>query len=253
MIVVRSSLNIFMHHTDWLDELGMYTVPKPLPGAAERHDIVTASSVGGPSLGQRLAATGASVLRFANPLPTNKVAARLTDGRKWLEYALVWGHTRLEFLGRLVGVDERWTMFSPSVGTKRTALRAVLTYADGSVVSVRSKAEPDDFTHFVRPFAQRRLQHDLDLTQLEDVRLNWCRYLARTRAHNTANAPLQAIALYEIRHALPPPGVDPQHHWQAENARQLPSTPTYVYDLIAERIDAVSPQTVPREEHDGSL
>jgi hypothetical protein len=243
-----------MHHMNWVDELAMFTMPYPLPAAAERAQLAgqgegtararsEGSSARYPSLSQRLSAAGASVIRFANPLPTTKTAQRLETSRAWLKYAAVWIHTRLEFVGRLIGVDERWTMFSPTVGTTRTVVRAVLSYADGTDVTVRSLVEPDDFTNFVRPFAQRRLQHDINLTQLEDVRSNWCRYLARTRPNSAFGSPLDSIGLYELRHALAPPGADAAQHWMEENARALPQAPSWRFDVTAGALTEVHVQT----------
>jgi len=229
--VVRSGLNTFMHHTTWRDDLDMYSVPLPLPGANEREAIAQRRDTRYESLSSRLLATGASVLRFANPLPPAKTRRRLTNAEAWLKYAIVWLHTRLEFGGRLIGVDQRWTMFSPTLGTTRTVIRSVLTYADGVQVSVRSRAEPDDLAAFIRPFAQRRLQHDLNLAQLDDVRLNWCRALARERSTNPTGARLQTIALYEVRYRLAAPDVDAKQHWANEQARPLPAAPSWLFDV----------------------
>lgn len=244
-IVVRSGLNTFMHHTTWRDDLDMHTVPLPLPSAVEREAIAQGRSPRYESLPSRLLATGASVLRFANPLPPHKTRRHLTDAGHWLMYAAVWVHTRLEFTGRLIGVDERWTMFSPTVGTTRTIVRTVLSYSDGVEVSVRSRAEPDDLTGFVRPFAQRRLQHDLNLTQLEDVRLNWCRWLARVRPTSSNGAPLHTIALYEVRYRLPAPDVDPTLHWQNEQERALPSAASWLFDVSTGKLSDVRKDRAP--------
>lgn len=248
-ILVRSGLNTFMHHMDWVEELGMFTVPLPLPSSAERAELESQGSPRHASLKDRLWSSASSVLRFASPLPSAHTAGRLDTERQWLKYATTWLHTRLEFVGRLIGVDERWTMYSPSVGTERKVVRAVLSYADGSTLSVRSLAEPRDFTTFVRPFAQRRLQHDINLSQLNSVRSSWCRFLADTHARHASGSPLQSIALYELRHALPPPGAESEAHWRAEDARPLPAAPSWSWDMAGKTLIEIRR---PTESHPSS-
>jgi hypothetical protein len=150
----------------------------------------------------------------------------------WLEYVAVWSHTRLEFLGRLIGVEERWTMYSPSVGTSRRVVRAILHFEDNSRLEVRSLAEPKDLTTFVRPFAQRRLQHDINIANLEDVRLGWARSLANNHRHNQHGSPLAAITLHTVKHHLAPPNVDSHEFWSIENLRTIAEPPFWRYNPV---------------------
>lgn len=232
-IVVRSTLNIGMHHMPWLDELGMYTVPFPLPAASERSDIANGRSSSYRGSSERLADSAASVLRFLSPWPSHDTAARLVSYREWLAYAAVWTHTRLEFVGRLIGVDQRWTMYSPSVGTSRKVVRAKLHYEDGTTREVRSLAEPDQLATFVRPFAQRRLQHDVNLTNITALREVWALELAQTYPRNTVGSPLLHVDLHWIRHPFAPPTVNSREYWQAENNRDLTDPPIYRLDVAA--------------------
>lgn len=248
-MVVRSSLNTVMHHLDWATELEMFTLPYPLPDARERDDIRAGKSRYA-TLTERTASSATSALRFFNPLPSAKTAPHLTSATAWLEYGVAWLHSRLEFVGRLIGVDERWTMFSPSVGTRRVAVRARLHFADGAVTEVRTRVEPDDFTNFLRPFAQRRLQHAINLTQLDDVRTGWCRALSRTHSTNESGAALLVIDLHKVRHDLAPPHSDPVAHWNAENLRPVENAPFWRCDVLNGTSEALT--TMPGSEDDGA-
>ncbi len=229
-IVLRSAFNVGMHHMPWLEELEMHTVPSALPSRTERAEIAAHRSAKYPSLGQRLLATSASVWRFAQPWPSTRTSSHLHDQASWLKYVAVWSHTRLEFLGRLIGVEERWTMYSPSVGTSRRVVRAVLHFEDHSRIEVRSLAEPEDLTTFVRPFAQRRLQHDINIANLDDVRLGWARSLASIHRQNQHGSPLAAIALHTVKHTLAPPNVDSLAFWSKENLQPIAGPPFWRYD-----------------------
>lgn len=240
-MVVRSSLNTVMHHLDWAAKLEMFTLPYPLPSQQER-DEIRGGHARYATLAPRLASSALSTLRFFNPAPTAKTALHLTSATAWLQYGVVWVHTRLEFLGKLIGVDERWTMFSPSVGTRRVAVRARLHFADGDVIEVRTPVEPDDLTNFVRPFAQRRLQHAINLTQLEDVRTSWCQALTRVHPQNGNGAALVAIDLHKVRHELAPAGADPVAHWAAENRRPPDEMPSWRCNMVTGNSEAVGPR-----------
>lgn len=241
-IVVRSTLNIGMHHTPWLKELGMYTVPFPLPAKSERSDLAHGVSASHHSLTARLADSGASVLRFFLPWPNDETAARLTSYREWLAYAAVWTHTRLEFLGRIIGVDERWTMYSPSVGTSRKVVRARLHYEDGIIREVRSLAEPDDLATFVRPPAQRRLQHDVNLTNIAALREAWALKLAKTYPRSAAGSRLLHVDLHWVRHPFAPPSVNSHEHSENEKNRSLTEPPVFRLEVAQ---DNRSPKTNP--------
>lgn len=233
-IVLRSAFNIGMHHMPWLEELEMYTVPLALPSRAERREIAEGHSSKYVSLGARLLATGASLVRFVQPLPAPRTASHLDNLTSWLHYVAVWGHTRLEFLGRLIGVEERWTMYSPSVGTSRGVVRGILHFRDGSRLEIRSLAEPADLTTFIRPFAQRRLQHDINISNLDEVRLGWARSLAKNNPHNEHGSPLTQIDLHMVQHDLAPPHVDRQEFWARENLRPVAELPFWRYDPVTD-------------------
>lgn len=234
-IVVRSTFNIQMHKLHWADELSMFTLPFALPTAQERHEIETGKSKRYDDVWSRYSASFASVLRFANPVPPEKTLAKISSGADWLKYGLLWIHTRIEFLGRLVGVDERWTMYSPTVGKTRTVARAVLWYSDGSTMEARAKTEPRDLASFVRPFSQRRLQYDINLPAMTGVRLGWSRYLARNWPQNDKGAKLEKIDFYKVAYKLPDPGQDYTKHWRSGNARKVKGEPFWRYIVATDK------------------
>lgn len=230
-IVARSAFNIGMHHMPWRAELEMHTVPLPLPAQTERLQIALGESPRYRSISERWLASAGSVFRFFQLWPSARTAAHLEHASDWLRYAAVWSHTRLEFLGRIVGVDERWTMYSPSVGTSRQVVRARLHFGDASTLEVRSLAEPSDLSGFWRSFDQRRLQHDVNLGNLEEVRLGWSRWLARSHSINAEGAPLLRIDLHFVKHPLAPPSEDARAFWRRENARPIVEPPFFRFDV----------------------
>src|SRR5690606_525076 len=139
--------------------------------------------------------------------------------------------SRAEFLGRLIGVDERWTMYSPTVGKVRTVVRAVLRYEDGSTMEARARTEPRDLASYFRPFAQRRLQCDINLPNMEGVRLGWARYLTRNYSTNHPGAPLKSADTYTVSYNLPEPGAAYGKHWRSANGRRVTAAPFWRFDV----------------------
>lgn len=234
-IVVRSAFNIQMHKLHWADELSMFTLPYALPTEQERDEIAAGKSTRYENLASRFGATFSSLLRFANPVPPEKTTAKISGAVDWLKYGLVWVHSRIEFLGRLIGVDERWTMYSPTVGKTRTVARAVLWYSDGTTMEARAKTEPRDLANFVRPFSQRRLQFDINLPTMAGTRLGWSRYLARHWSKNENGATLEKIDFYKVAYKLPEPGQDYAKHWRSGNARKVKGEPFWRYIVATDK------------------
>lgn len=250
-IIARSAFNIGMHHMPWRTELEMHTVPLPLPSPTERMQIAAGESTRYRSIGDRWLASAGSVFRFFKPWPSPRTAAHLEHAGDWLRYAAVWSHTRLEFLGRIVGVDERWTMYSPSVGTSRKVVRARLHFSDNSTLEVRSLAEPSDLGDFWRPFDQRRLQHDVNLANLDELRLGWSRWLARSHSTNTEGAPLLRVDLHLVKHPLAPPNEDARAFWRRENTRSISTPPFFSFDVAANTTSSL-PSPLDVEEAHGN-
>ncbi len=234
-IVVRSAFNVQMHKLHWADDLSMFTLPFAPPTAQERNEIVTGKVTRYEDVWSRYGASFSSVLRFANPVPAEKTLAKISTGVDWIKYGLVWVHSRIEFLGRLIGVDERWTMYSPTVGKTRSVARAVLWYSDGTTMEARAKTEPRDLASFVRPFSQRRLQYDINLPTMTGVRLGWSRYLARNWPENDTGATLEKIDFYKVAYKLPEPGQDYTKHWRSGNARKVKGEPFWRYIVASDK------------------
>src|SRR5690606_21838276 len=112
-IVSRSAFNVRMHKVEWATELSMYTLPYAFPTSKERQEIREGKSKRYPTLSKRFEASFESFLRFANPIPQEKTRKKLNSNLDLLKNATAWVHSRCEFLGRLIGDDERWTMYSP--------------------------------------------------------------------------------------------------------------------------------------------
>src|SRR5690606_28928671 len=122
-------------------------------------------------------------------------------------------------------------MYSPTVGKVRTVVRAVLRYEDGSTMEARARTEPSDLASYFRPFAQRRLQFDINLPSMEGVRLGWARYLTRKYPTNHQGSPLKSIDMYKVSYKLPDPGADYAKHWRSGNGRRVKGDPFWRFDV----------------------
>src|SRR4051812_24169366 len=87
-----------------------------------------------------------SVWTYGKPWPGPSTRARIHSGEDVGKFVLCWLTSRLEFLENLVGVNQDWPMFSPSVGRRKFISRARLTYAEGSTATVRMLSDPEDLT-----------------------------------------------------------------------------------------------------------
>jgi hypothetical protein len=161
-----------------------------------------------------------SVWNYFKPWPGPATRARIYSGADVGKFVLCWLTSRLGFLENLVGINEDWPMFSPSVGHFKYVGRAWLTYADGSTRTVRLLSDPDDLTHFSHWFQEKRLDHEGKVRPGEagaDDCLGYCNLLAHRYARNEDGAALKRIDLFRVRYDFPPPGVDARAFLEAQN------------------------------------
>lgn len=95
---------------NWYDtaaDLKMEVVPRRLPTPAEW----SGEDPSGPTFAEGISSAG----RFLLPWPRDATRARLHTPGDGARFAAAWLVTRLDACGRLVGIEQAWTMFSPDV------------------------------------------------------------------------------------------------------------------------------------------
>lgn len=212
--MVFRSFSVCYPWGDWADELDMDSKPRlRLPTRAEWADLPSEPGDGiDETRSERVWRAADSLWDFWRPWPEASARAKIhtrLDGGKW---ALAWLSSRMEFVENLVGVNEEWPMFSPSVGKFKQVPRGRLVYADGSERIVRGRCDPDDLTRYSHWFDEKILDYELAVRPGGEGRAadnrGYCNLLAHRHAVNDAGSPLVTVYLFMVRYDFPPPGED---------------------------------------------
>jgi hypothetical protein len=210
--IVFRGFSVCFPWADWAKALDMRTRPRRLPTPAEIAGRGGEASDKDPHpVRDDVLAALDSVWDFFKPWPEPAARPNLrtwADGGRW---ALVWLSSRLEFVENVLGANEEWPMFSPSVSRAQDLARARLVYADGSEKVVRSKGDPEDLTRYSHWFQEKVLDHELKVQEGEahaDDNFGWCNLLAHRYARSEAGAELTRIYLFKVRYKLAPPRAD---------------------------------------------
>lgn len=208
-MVVRSLLALTNCDTTWTAEYGIAANPEALPEPAELRQITAGEHPQGlTSTTGRLWQSVASVGPYFSPVPSEATQAKLTSTVDYGKYAITWSVTRMAFLGRLVGVDQDWPMFSPNVGNEDTLGRLRLVYADGTSEICRHTADPEDLTSFGHWFEEKPIQICLKLHRDYETRMGYCGWLTTIHKTNSAGSPLVRIEVFKVRYTYPSPSDD---------------------------------------------
>jgi hypothetical protein len=222
--MVFRGLSVLYPWEDWVGELDMRRAPVRLPTLAECNSE--------PATPEVMRAVD-SFWDFLKPWPEASARAKIhswSDGGKW---ALCWLSTRLDLFENLVGFNNEWPMFSPSVAKRKYVARARLYFESGSEKIVRARADPEDLTNFSHWWEEKILDHELKVKEGEgrvnDV-LGYCNLLSHRYPVNEAGSPLVRIRLFLVRLDLPEPGVNYREHYEKLN-REPSSTYPDFYDF----------------------
>ncbi len=236
----RSLIMLTPAEDDWIDELGMKTKPMALPSREELKQIDEGSHPDSyTSRADRWRASGKSAARYFLPYPTDNTLdkMRAADGLERVgmvgKYAMVWLSSRMGFVGRMVGVDQDWPMFSPNVGRDDTVARLKLIYDDGSEVEHRLVCDPVDLTAYSHWFEEKRLQTACKVHRDYDTRLGYCHMVAHHYARHENGAKLVRILVFKCTYNYPSANDDEQE-WLAEQTGPPPSQidpPFWEYDV----------------------
>jgi hypothetical protein len=208
--IIFRSLSVLFPWAEWADQLDMRTLPVRLSTRDEMHKLAATASPDDPYpvLDDTFVALD-SLWEFWKPWPEPAVRKKIRswpDGGKW---ALTWLSSRLDLVENVIGFNEEWPMFSPSVGRKRWLTRARLVYADGTERIVRNHGDPADLTHYSHWFEEKVLDHELKVREgRPDEAFGYCNLLRGRYPENDKGSALVKIYLYVVRYNLPHPSED---------------------------------------------
>jgi hypothetical protein len=196
--------------TDWRKQLHVQAYPVRLPTSDEVEEFARDESPADPHpVADLYLDTLDSVWDYFKPWPDPKVRGHIHDWRDCTWYAACWLSTRLRFGEHLLGFQQGWPMFSPTVKHDKTKPRARLVYADGGCRVVRLAAsDPPDLTHYSRWFVDRVNNYEMDVEPKDRVAcLGYCNLLAH-RHPTRAGQPLVRVELFLVRYYFPEPDED---------------------------------------------
>jgi hypothetical protein len=135
----------------------------------------------------------------------------------------------------VVGIDHGWPMFSPNVATSDTVARVRLVYADGSLETLHTWADPPDLTRYSRWWHKRPLHVATKMHSSADARRGFSNWVVHQYAENSAGSPLVRIDYYKIEVEYPPPSADAAEFLaaQTEANRELRGPAFWSYDVAS--------------------
>jgi hypothetical protein len=218
---------------DWFEELSMERNPLALPSRDELSQCAAGKDPKYDSKWQRYAASFKSAGRFFVPIPEETTREKIASATDAGKYALTWLGSRQEFIGRSVGVDQDWSMFSPNVGDDDTMGRLRLVYEDGSQQEYRLLCEPQDLTYYFRRFQKRYALTDNLVHKDPAARLGFCHMLARRQPVNEHGAALVTIQVFRIHYHYPSPYEDAHEFLKRQTGPpdEQVETPFWEYDV----------------------
>jgi hypothetical protein len=213
-----SLMSTLMPYKQWAKDLNMPVRPLALPTKTERQSIADRTHAEGyTSSAQRYGATARSVGRFYLPWPEATTTEQIHSATDAGRYTAVWFISRMDVIGRILGFEQTWPMFSPDVATSAEVTRFRLIFQDGTQHIQRLECDPEKRQQFHRWFAEKRQQiHQLSATD-QDARHGLCLMLAHRYAHNDQGAALKRIEVFKVVIQFAPPDVDPTQWYTAQS------------------------------------
>lgn len=225
----------------WKADYKMETIPLALPSTQEIEDIRAGVHPDGwTSVEQRYQASFASLGRFFVPGMDPNLKQDLQSPIDYVKIPLLWLESRLLFTGELIGIGQRWMMFSNFV-TEYKLPRFELVYEDGSKKAHRSECDPpEDLLQPVYPFwfNEKLLRPCYDTLTHPETRLGYFNFLQHKYQVNEAGSRLAHISLYEATYYFLPIGEEPKEWYQQQSgppADQIRG-PLWNYDVQTNEI-----------------
>jgi hypothetical protein len=207
-MVTRGLILLTPADDDWFDELAMESNPLALPSRDELRQCASGENPDYDSKWQRYVASFKSAGRYFVPVPEKETREKIISAADIGKYALTWLGSRETFIGRMVGVDQNWPMFSPNVGDDETMGRLLLIYEDGAQQEYRLLCDPQDLTSYFRGFQQRHSRTEYVVHKDSAARLGFCHMLSRRQLENEHGAALVTIQVFRIHYRYPSPYED---------------------------------------------
>lgn len=208
--IIYHSFSSLTPYRDWLEDWKLERYPKRLPTWGEIAELGNAAPADKQSpLVNRIYETLDSVWDYFKPWPPGSVRGKIVDREDHGMYLLAWTTSRLDFFENLIGVPQRWSMFSPNASKGATVGRLRLLYADGTRRDVRLLADPADLTCYSHWLEEKVLDCELKVIGDWDSRYGYCNYITHRHARNAGGSPVAAVYVYKIKYRYPNPGEDP--------------------------------------------
>lgn len=207
--IIYHSFSSLTPYRDWLSDWKLERYPKRLPTWGEIEELRDDAPADKPSpLVERVYETLDSAWDYFKPWPPRNVRGKIVGWEDRGMFLLAWTTSRLDFFENLIGVPQRWSMFSPNASKEASVGRIRLLYADGSRRDVRLLADPEDLTRYSHWLEEKVLDCELKVIGDWDSRYGYCNYIAHRHARNAAGSPVTAIYVYKINYRYPNPGED---------------------------------------------
>jgi hypothetical protein len=205
----------------WADDYGVARSPLGLPASAELSLIDAGDHPDGwTKASDRVWASMESLGRFLVPGLSSEPLHDVDSVSDGLRASVGWLETRMLFLGELVGIGQRWEMFSPGVFTEYSIPRFELFYDDGSSHTLRAECDaPEDLLQARYPFwfNHKRLRICYYFLQYDEVRDGTLSHLALTHSTSDSGADLSYIEVRSASYDFLPIGEDPESWYQAQS------------------------------------
>lgn len=226
-MVFHSLANVF-DYSEWRSELAMTSSPKPLPSWPEICEITDTGK--GTPVSERWMETLDSAWDFARPWPGKESRTKIDSWEKTGAWVSYWLGTRIGFPEKLLGLRQDWSMFSPSVATKKQLARARLVFADGSTQTVRLSCDPVDLTCYSYFGNYRVMNYEDDVHSDGESRRGYFNLLKFRYPTNQHGAQLDTIFLYTFTYRFPGPDDDAAAFLRAQSGPPgWEKTPSYEY------------------------
>lgn len=234
-MVTRGIILLTPADDDWFGELAMERNPLALPSREELHQCAAGEHPDFDSSWQRWSASIKSGGRYFLPIPEAATREKITSAADVGKYALTWLGSRMGFVGRMVGVDQDWPMFSPNVTDEETVGRLLLVYEDGSVREYRLLCDPRDLTSYSHWFQEKHLQTECKVHRDAAARLGFCHMLARRDPRNENGSPLMYVRVFKVHYCYPTPYDDAYEFLQKQTGPPAAQTdpPFWEYDVAS--------------------
>jgi hypothetical protein len=236
--MVFHSLAALAPYKDWRRDLEMSLYPERLPTCEEMGELAEKAGPDNPHpVGDRVLESADSVWNYFKPWPSAATRKKITGWEDGGKFALCWLTTRLGFIESTLRIEQRWTMFSPNVGTGDTLVRSRLAYKDGTGRFERVSADPEDLTHFGHWFKEKVLEYETRLVKDDEARRGYCNLLAHRFPASATGSPLVKIYLIKVRVRYPDPDEeDVAGFLRRQSAKDGPpgwkkKAPFYEYDV----------------------